>query len=256
MTQGRHVRLENQELDAAIAAFRAAPSPQAEQRLCDALGGAALLLPLRCPPSEGEAGLCLEPALLGGAGGGPFLIGFTEEAACLRFLSASAAALPTIALSFPQLTELILHPQAPYRGILINPGEARQHLLSREALAAYCGSALPVTLAEQTQLMLGRPSEFPQALGAALSAVAQTLPAVARLWLLLKLDCSTNARSFLILLDQRGGDLRQICDVLGQAAAAALPAGAAVEFLPHTTALAETALRQQPDLQPFYARAQ
>ena len=246
--------VENPALRRAIAGFHDAPSPETEERLAAALLEACLLLPVR-HAAEGEDGsVDVDVAVLHSAEGDRFAFGFTDVMALELWANQPAAAITTLALDFRAVAGLVLQSGAQYGGFVINPGNSSQHLLTTRALASYSGSAMPVLLAEQTELMLGEPSEFPEALGNAVCAAVSSLAAVRRLWLLLKMERVSGERSFLILVDITDGDLNYICDVIGRAAAAELPSGVAVELLPANSELARAALAQHPSLAPFYER--
>lgn len=244
----------NPELLAAIAAFQSKPSKESEESLCLALGAARFLLPVR-NAAEGEDGsVNIDVPVLSDKDGASFPFGFTDWDALEAWFKQPHASISTIELGFFELADFVLHSGRTYSGFAINPGTASQHLLPTRTIAAYTGSSMPVMLEEKTELILGRPNEFPEALGKAVCEAAAPLFEVKNLWLLLKLDRSSQERSFLIIVDTLGGDLHQIFDAIGRAASAAVPSGFAVELLPAFTELAQTALGQHSGLAPFFSR--
>lgn len=245
--------LENHGLLDALHAFQQAPEQASEQALIQALQAAQFLLVTKEFDAEDVQTGMRQLSMLSGAEGETFLFGFSDQDSLTRWSHGRMAGAETMLLPFSEVTALVL--EQGFSGFVINPGTEQQYIFPDRILAAYSGRGLSVTLPEHAQVVLGTPRQFPEALGAAVRRAVQPIPEVQRLWLLLKMLRQSGEKSILIVVERRGGDYQQICQLIGHAASGHLPSSMSVELLEADSTLGQTALARK-ELRPFFDRTQ
>lgn len=244
--------VENPELVRAIDNMIAAQTPENEAVMIAALKAAYFLAPVAIdpPPPPGDGGATTFPEgttinfdLLFDEEKRCFIPAFTDWGELRKWRN--AAGQQTLVMRLEDYGQMLEREE--YAGVAINP-YGQNLVLNRERISFLTGKAMPYTVEEETEVLVGDPADPPRALLDALSAHMRTQPAIRAAWLRLMLK--NGERSFLLVVDH-DGDRRAVFDGIGRAGTAHLQPGEVIDLVPAGDEFGQSATR---DATPFYRR--